>query len=226
MILQEKMLFQRCFNQEGMDHYECATRDKRLFKCICCNEKQIEDCKSHFYHHAFNIHKNHTKQEFDEYGEEYYDDEDDDEYTDASIYIEELKNNQYDDVNITDISHLYDECKERQYLPLHCFVKKNHTSKTYCDCSSDALGTSIDLTMFNSTGLWNDHACDVTYEQHTLLRIKQSLHNLFYLCMLVMIFFGLSLVVWYVLKKMKKPRFEYRIDDEIPLVPRDMIDED
>lgn len=205
------MLIRHCFSHENKDYLECSTHDKKLFECVCCNNAEIDNCKSRIYKHAFNIHKNHSKIET-EY--DYDDDYDDEIENPPHEYI------YYDDVNITDLHHLYEECKERQYLPLLCSVEKNDTSTTICDCESDEKNQAIDSTHFNSSSIWNDHACDITTEYHKMAKLQQHIQNLSYLCIFLLVFFLVFLIIGYVIKRMKKLAEQRALNDEIALIPR------
>lgn len=213
------MLVKHCFEKDDKSHLECVTHNKKLFRCHCCDSKELNDCSKEFYKNAMDFSENHQSLELDSYEYDYQTDYED--QLDPNYVFPSEEHKLVDDVNITDISHLFNECKERKYLPVHCYVNKNNQTMTICDCISTISNNAIDETFFNSSDLWTNHPCNVTSEYYAIEHYGIALHNMFLLCMSILILFIISVIGWFCIKKLTKYKKEARLDDELSLIYTD-----
>lgn len=216
------MLIDYCFSHKDYNHLECATNNKKVFLCQCCEHLHMDGCIQGYYKHALNIHKNHTKRK--KHGKDYLDSHqdmfyslDDDDYYDDEDDIEMRD----EEVEIINIDHLFNECEAKNYLPLNCFVVRNSSTTTICDCVSEREEKGFWLNYFNSSGLWSKYPCNITYEYDKIAKIHASVQSTFHLCIILMVLFLLFLIIALIFKKIMKNFQLNQEEDEIPLVERE-----
>lgn len=207
-----------CFQQTDKHHIGCHTQNAKLFMCRCCNLTHGLDCSDHYLKDVFHVHSDHKarKQEidinlfsslFESFGN---DTEDTYDYEDEDLGGDEEEENidyidiKYADVNITDIEHLYNECKNRKLLPLHCFIERNNQAVTACECKRDINAENVHLCEFDSNAIWNKHPCDVTYEHNQIHYLEHTFHKLYCLSMFLIFLYLILLLIYIFSSKLKK----------------------
>lgn len=219
------MLLQKCFSQQDKDHMTCNTKNKKLFECGCCNATDFRNCKVGYFKDVFHVHRNHTSKPlnshinlteiFDSLSDYYDDFEYEFEEYDSTIGDVGSKEA---NITITDLEHAFNECKEREILPLFCDVSRFDNETTFCECFRNFDNEIVPQTYYKTKGLWNEHICDVTPEMHTIMKLEESMHKIIiFNVVLVCLFFMLILFI-YIIKKFKPSRSTNSFLDPINLV--------
>lgn len=195
-----------CFEQIKKNGWVCSTEDKKIFRCVCCNFRPYEDCKSKFYEHAFHIHPRVLQNVWNFYEDDFFYDEYDEGDNQTSIEIEHLE-------------HMYDVCKMHHMLPLTCQVLKKTQNETLCHCQyQDKEKPKVDGFMFKTNDFWNEHPCEITEEHNILLHNETSFQTKLWLTIMMLIFLFLFPIIYYIYKKFYQRIVRSRNEDNISLV--------